>query len=392
VNRLLLPIFLSLGIHALLMGLDWSWFKIQPQPTPYPDLVTISLVSQQPKGSKQAATSKKPASVSEKKQMPAKKEAFPSKTAIKHRPETLSKPKQTAKQIIPPAKTVPQTMPIKPETAMPEEAPKEIPPPKPKPTVQPIKPPVKTPPQQTRAKKETSIKKKVPEKIIPLKPKPPAPPVKPEVKTVPLRTTAKKEVPIKKEVPAKKIKPKKSLKKITKKQKKATPQKEVARAKSIEPAQPKPAADKPSKKKAPIPEKSPPRLSESSSRIQPQDAAANQSASKKAPGKEPSNLAIKGDTSAAVGLVLARPLYRKNPPPAYPRRARRKGYQGVVILEVLVNEKGKVDELKVFKSSGYKILDKSAISAVQKWLFEAGTKNGRSAQMWVRVPIRFRLD
>jgi protein TonB len=88
---------------------------------------------------------------------------------------------------------------------------------------------------------------------------------------------------------------------------------------------------------------------------------------------------------------MAKPLYRKNPTPNYPRRARRKGYQGNVILEVLVDEKGNVRDLKVFKSSGYESLDRSALTSVRKWLFEPGTRNGQTAKMWVRVPIRFQL-
>jgi protein TonB len=103
-------------------------------------------------------------------------------------------------------------------------------------------------------------------------------------------------------------------------------------------------------------------------------------------------MANKGDPSASTGMIMARPLYRKNPPPNYPRRARRKGYEGNVILEVLVDEQGNVMELKLFKSSGYKSLDQSALSSVRKWLFQPGTRNGKAAQMWVRVPIRFKLN
>jgi protein TonB len=107
--------------------------------------------------------------------------------------------------------------------------------------------------------------------------------------------------------------------------------------------------------------------------------------------KESVTLATRGDPSANAGLVMAKPLYRKNPTPNYPRRARRKGYQGNVILEVLVDEKGNVRDLKVFKSSGYESLDRSALTSVRKWLFEPGTRNGQTAKMWVRVPIRFQL-
>lgn len=93
----------------------------------------------------------------------------------------------------------------------------------------------------------------------------------------------------------------------------------------------------------------------------------------------------------APTISLARPLYRHNPSPDYPSRARRRGLQGVVILKVLVDEKGRVDDLVIFKSSGHKILDRAARSSVKRWMFQPGTKDGRTIEMWVRVPIRFEL-
>jgi protein TonB len=87
----------------------------------------------------------------------------------------------------------------------------------------------------------------------------------------------------------------------------------------------------------------------------------------------------------------ARPIYRSNPSPKYPRIARIRGYQGIVLLDVLVNKDGKVDDLKIFKSSGYPLLDRAAISSVKQWLFEPGRVGNEKSAMWVRVPIRFEL-
>jgi protein TonB len=87
----------------------------------------------------------------------------------------------------------------------------------------------------------------------------------------------------------------------------------------------------------------------------------------------------------------ARPIYRSNPPPKYPRIARIRGYQGDVMLDVLVNKNGTVGDLKVIKSSGYPLLDKAAKSSVINWLFEPGMVGKEKIKMWVRVPIRFEL-
>ncbi|MBU2499418.1 MAG: energy transducer TonB [Proteobacteria bacterium] len=86
------------------------------------------------------------------------------------------------------------------------------------------------------------------------------------------------------------------------------------------------------------------------------------------------------------------PVYQKNPPPVYPRLARRRGYEGTVVLEVLVNRLGKVDELRLFQSSGYGVLDRAAVTAVKSWLFEPGMRGDEKVDMWVKIPVRFRLE
>ena len=87
----------------------------------------------------------------------------------------------------------------------------------------------------------------------------------------------------------------------------------------------------------------------------------------------------------------ARPIYRLNPSPKYPRIARIRGYQGNVLLDVLVNKDGEVHDLKIYRSSGYPLLDRAATSSVKHWLFEPGMIGEEKVNMWVRVPIRFEL-
>jgi protein TonB len=91
------------------------------------------------------------------------------------------------------------------------------------------------------------------------------------------------------------------------------------------------------------------------------------------------------------GLKTATPIYRRNPPPTYPRIARRKGYEGTVLLEVLVDREGKVSDLKLFQSCGHAVLDEAAADSVRSWLFDPGTLGDEPVEMWVRVPIRFQL-
>jgi len=93
----------------------------------------------------------------------------------------------------------------------------------------------------------------------------------------------------------------------------------------------------------------------------------------------------------AEDVVRAVPTYQHNPPPEYPKMARRRGYEGTVVLEALVTREGKVKELRVLRSSGYPVLDRSAEESVREWVFEPGSVGGRKVDMWVRVPVRFEL-
>lgn len=102
--------------------------------------------------------------------------------------------------------------------------------------------------------------------------------------------------------------------------------------------------------------------------------------------------ALQTRAPAAPMIHKAKPLFRRNPPPRYPRLARKRKYQGVVILEVFVNQEGSVGDIKVFKSSGYAILDKTAMKTVKKWEFEPGKRGDENVGMWVRTPVRFQLE
>ncbi len=91
------------------------------------------------------------------------------------------------------------------------------------------------------------------------------------------------------------------------------------------------------------------------------------------------------------GIREAIPLYRENPPPRYPRIARRKGYEGTVVLAVLVNPEGRVANCRIFRSCGHPVLDKAAMKSIRNWLFEPGMRGEKKVEMWVKVPIRFQL-
>lgn len=89
--------------------------------------------------------------------------------------------------------------------------------------------------------------------------------------------------------------------------------------------------------------------------------------------------------------TLAQPNYLKNPPPAYPETSRRMGEQGVVLLSVVVDERGRVADVVVKQSSGFSRLDQAALDAVGDWRFHAARFGSVPIASRVEVPVRFSL-
>ncbi len=94
-----------------------------------------------------------------------------------------------------------------------------------------------------------------------------------------------------------------------------------------------------------------------------------------------------GDGLAA----MARPLGGYQVKPHYPESARRAGAQGVTLLRIKVLENGRVGQVLIEKSAGYRDLDFSAAEAVKKWLFEPARRGKDAVAVWVLLPVKFEL-
>ncbi len=96
--------------------------------------------------------------------------------------------------------------------------------------------------------------------------------------------------------------------------------------------------------------------------------------------------------SLETEIVIIKPKYAENPKPIYPLEARRKGMEGEVVLRVEVLPDGRVGHVEIKKSSGYEILDRSALSTVRRWKFIPAKFGERTISTWVNVPIKFQLQ
>ena len=94
-------------------------------------------------------------------------------------------------------------------------------------------------------------------------------------------------------------------------------------------------------------------------------------------------------------LVQSEPIFDahqlNNSAPIYPAIAKSRGISGKVILEVLVSENGEAQEVKISSSSGYAILDNSAIEAVENWHFIPAKKFGNNIQARILIPIEYKI-
>jgi len=95
-----------------------------------------------------------------------------------------------------------------------------------------------------------------------------------------------------------------------------------------------------------------------------------------------------GDGKAIVAGVISS---LRNDPPEYPRAVLRRGKQGTVLLQLLVDATGRVHVLKVLESSGVPELDESAWRKVDTYHVVPGRENGEAVAVMVRFPVRFVL-
>jgi protein TonB len=81
------------------------------------------------------------------------------------------------------------------------------------------------------------------------------------------------------------------------------------------------------------------------------------------------------------------PIRKVNPD--YPDLAIRARAQGLVILEVLVDENGTPETCKVLRS--LPLLESAAIDAVKQWRWKPYMINGEGIPFWVTVTVTFKL-
>ena len=81
----------------------------------------------------------------------------------------------------------------------------------------------------------------------------------------------------------------------------------------------------------------------------------------------------------------------KNPHPTYPLIARKKGWEGRVVLQTDVDKEGNVKFIRILESSGFKVLDDISIETLKKWKFKPAKLGNKFVDDIVDIPVKFVL-
>lgn len=84
--------------------------------------------------------------------------------------------------------------------------------------------------------------------------------------------------------------------------------------------------------------------------------------------------------------------YVRHPSPRYPPQSRKMREQGLVMLRVLIDEKGNACSIEIENSSGYARLDHAAREAVARAAFRPYVEDGEPRRAVVLIPIEFSLN
>jgi TonB family protein len=100
-------------------------------------------------------------------------------------------------------------------------------------------------------------------------------------------------------------------------------------------------------------------------------------------------LAAEGAVEAPknAGSDVPAPPVRHKVDPVYPPEALAQGVSGIVILELIVDQEGRVASAELVRS--VPLLDTAAIEAVRQWTFEVTRVDGRPVRVRTVVPLTF---
>jgi protein TonB len=84
-------------------------------------------------------------------------------------------------------------------------------------------------------------------------------------------------------------------------------------------------------------------------------------------------------------------VYQPDADPYYPSFSKRAGEQGEVVVRLIINEAGIVEEVALLRSSGFARLDRAATEIARRYRFKPYSVNGNPAKISTNLLIQFNL-
>jgi protein TonB len=78
--------------------------------------------------------------------------------------------------------------------------------------------------------------------------------------------------------------------------------------------------------------------------------------------------------------------------PEWPKASLRNEETGTVTLSFLIGTDGRVADSKIVKSSGFRDLDKAAVTGISKCRFKPGSNDGKPEQAWMQMQYVWTLE
>ena len=98
----------------------------------------------------------------------------------------------------------------------------------------------------------------------------------------------------------------------------------------------------------------------------------------------PTSKNIKSRAKYKIGTI-------ENPHPEYPIIARKKGWQGRLLLAVHIDKNGNVLNVHVKETSGFEVLDKVSVKTIRDWKFLPARHGDSNVEDNINIPVSFKL-
>jgi protein TonB len=94
------------------------------------------------------------------------------------------------------------------------------------------------------------------------------------------------------------------------------------------------------------------------------------------------------DADGIYTKVDEKPTPVKTAAPHYPSALKRDGISGLVAVQVVIDEKGKIVSATVVKTT-HPEFERPALDAIEKWSFTPAKVGGNPVKMRITIPFRF---